>query len=442
MKLAKFAFLIACIVLFANCKKEEVPTTPIPIAEEEIDNPDNSNEEVYFSLEVIGAFFSFPDQWIIIHDSSGNLIDYKSTKDLQFVEFKAAKDSVPENFNVTTLSIDLNESAPYSYHFLSSYTDIKKGSIWYEDFATKATPGQSFDGTFDINIENVPGIERLNVFTPDGRINTIDDSIVVENDQSMTLTLKGVFLHENNDYLINIYDSEGNSKYMKMRPKENDKIKVDYTNFQEFDTYLEKELPKSGQYSLYIAGYLEEDPNYYSTRGLSEFGTSLNWGYATDLSIHGGYIDAFEKFKTDFSVDWEDYSYGYLVNGPKVIDIPILEKPSLEIINDGYKDFKFSTDQNFKRKIENWNYTLKNELGGSKILTEWTIYSSNGDRTEMGEIPTEILEEYEYFNLGDVTLKSLSLYTQSESYDEWLTISKKSLEERKEGVKEYVRFNF
>lgn len=436
MNLARLSVLLLFLVFFTNCNKDD---QPLPQITKEDPSPEPSNNETYFKYTVPSFMFGYSSTWIIIHDSTGSLVDYKSLEGNSVVEFTATKGTAPENFTVTTLRATDNNTQ--AFYFLNSYTDIKKGSIWYEDYFENDTKTVSSEGIFDVQVKNIPGVERLNVSTPNGIINNINENLITESDGSNTLRLNDVLFYENNDYLISIYDTNGNLKYARINPEKSEKLELDYSKFDEFDSYLDVELPKAGEFWIYTAGYLEEKPNYFSSLAFTEFGQSLNRGYSSS-SVYAGYLDFFTKHKTEFSVDFSDYNYGYSVNGPKVEEISILDKPTVEITNDGLQNFEFNTNQNFIRKVEEWFYKAKNETTNLSVLTHWFIYSKIENRSPIGDLPEEILEKHTFLDPAGTSLKSLSLYPQSETYDEWLNINKVTLEEKNDGIKEYLRVKF
>ena len=421
MRLANYCFFIFIFFLIVNCKKEEIPIEIV------------SSEEMYFSYQ-LGNQYTIEDSWLIIHDMEGNLLDYKPFVNRVFLDFSAPKGTIPELLTITLLSVRY-ESSGVSSHYIRTYTDIKKGSSWNNNTNTNSL---RFSGAFNVKVKNVPEVNGVSVFTTDGRLRQIDYTINTESDGSLTLDLPSVSLAKNKEYLISISDYDGNLRYTKLTPTNNFDQLVDYVNFLDYDSYLEMELPLNHTFSTQGA---TENTNYYSEAGFGKNGISYSENNIVNNIAKVGYLDSFEKFKTVLVASIEDYDYGYIFTGGKmdIISLPI--KPSIEIINESGTNFKFSSNSNFVREYSSWT-SDKKISNGETGFTYLHVNSTGENGHKLGPFPDEILEKYPSLTTNNLELILLKLFTKSNSYEEFIETTKKTYEDKRDGVTEYFLLKY
>lgn len=188
MKLLKFLFIFTLCILYINCSKSETPTT---ISDPEIDKGEEDTEpttpqepifETYFSLSVDESKdTSITDDWILIHDFNGNVLDFKSFETGDQFEFEDLNTNLTDQINISFFSFisTANSVLPYDQYTINTFNKIEKGSTWvykeieFPDYYSTST------GDFSVDIENVPSefAGELNFIVSNARINSSYSSI-------------------------------------------------------------------------------------------------------------------------------------------------------------------------------------------------------------------------------------------------------------------------
>ncbi|WP_422082602.1 hypothetical protein [Ulvibacterium sp.] len=437
MRLSRLLFmLLPFVFVFINCSKDETPTPDSDSKEEpKPEEPNGPESEVYFTYNHKDN--SFPEDWIVIHDASGNLLDYRQIDDIPSVDFSISKNNVPNNIAVTLFSARITEDGTNPTYKINTYTNIKTGSIWDKtvDIYEHQPP---IIGHFKLTVNNLPGnyiagATRINVGTSKGFIFE-QPHFTAQGDGKTSVTLLSVPIHENEDCLISIYDQENNHKYMLLQsPLNEGDIVLDYVDFDEYDSYLKFLLPEHNNYFLTTIAYSEENPNYFYKSNFLSWTIRPTW----DNKAIAGYIDSYAKFQTIFNIYLDDYGYSYSRSGSKVESIDIPQKPAFKIIKDQVSDFEFESDKSYLRKTVQWLYrTFETDSRN----TEWNVNSSGGNTHVLGGLPQEIVEKYPTLGLDKMELNEVKLYYNGYSYDEFINIIHSSYTERGEMITEYFNF--
>ncbi|WP_282160056.1 hypothetical protein [Ulvibacterium marinum] len=423
-------------LLFLGCSKDDTPA-PAPDSREEPkqEEPNESESEIYFSYKHTDN--SFPEDWIVIHDASGNLLDYKQIDDIPLVDFSTSKNNVPKEIAVTLFSARITEDGTNPTYKINTYANIKTGSIWDKtvDIYEYQPP---IIGNFKLTVNNIPGnyiagATRINVGTSKGFIFE-QPHFTAQGDGKTSVNLESVPIHENEDYLISIYDQENNHKYIRLRsPLDEGKIVLDYADFNEYDSYLKFLLPEHKNYFLTTIAYSEESPNYFYKSNFLSWTIRSTW----DNHAIAGYVDDYTKFHTLFNVYLDDYGYSYSKSGDKVESINIPQKPAFKIIKDQISDFEFESDKPYIRKTAQWLYRT---FETDPRYTEWNVNSSGGSTHVLGNLPQEIVEKYPTLGLDKIELNEVKLYSNGYSYDEFINIIHSTYDEQDEMVTEYFNF--
>ncbi|MFH6602938.1 hypothetical protein ACEZ3G_05575 [Maribacter algicola] len=412
MKLKHLIVILLSAGLFSHCSKDENSTS-----EPDIEGRTQIEEqklELYFSYFGLGS--SESDNWIIIHDENGKLVDFKKADYGKVLEFTALKDSIPNKISITEFHYFEGYEGNLS-HRLFTYTDIEPGSSLYKPY-NYSIPNNI--GTFDLRIENIPGVYSHNISIEGGPINPKEVNIE-GNLTSNTLVLSEIRLYENEEYVFSIYDKSGNHKYLLLESPVNESDLVfDYSEFKEFDDYFEIPMPPYSSMWLYSYGYAEDDPNY------NFFGQTLSHYQSTDYpdTVRVGYLDKYKKFKTEFNVSLDGFTYNFIKTGNKVENIQVPSKPNYVLRDSSVYDLTFTTD--LKLSSKNSTHTYDN---GENIHTQWSVYSSANSFHKVGKLPEEVVSKYPNLNLDKLNILTVTLftqgYTQQEIFDQLTSKEKK-----------------
>jgi len=425
MRLSLSCVLLGWALLFINCAKDDTLTLdsdsrkeprPEEIKPElgEVNEPDI---QVYFT------YSSYPrdaDNWIIIHDSEGQLVDYKKIEDGGPVEFSAIKDSIPEKISITEFFYSI-DGVNNAFHSLMTYTDINPGSVW-NNFHNP--PQGNLIGKFSLGIENVPGLKSNILSTPRGPLSAVD--LQINGDfNNLTLNLNDIPLYENEDYLLSIYDNSDDHKYIFLtEPKDGLDSIIDYSQFLDYDTYLEIDLPANDFVLLHTYGYADDDPNYFWVGQTFSF----NLDFSSPSTIKAGYLENYKRYRTEFSFRNDGYSYSYTKNGTKIENITIPPQPSFALNDDSVYNLSFTSDIIFKTKNTRHFYSFT-DTEGINSQTTWSIYSCENSEHRVGELPEEVLLGYPAISLENLELQSVNLsaqgFTHQELFDQMTTNERK-----------------
>ncbi len=394
--------LILLFLVVLGCSKNE---TKENISETK------SLQEIYFSLNVGNNYIndSSLGNWIIVHDENGNILDYSKYKNGDKLSFEAPKDSVSDNLRITILNSFYHTSEGQKKFFLETFPNVPKKSIWNFNSSipnTNALLQNPIVGKFNINVNNIPEVKN-HTLTGDNIILTTNTTI----SDSNQLVINNVDLHERNTYFLSILDGNNDLKYTFIKNvKDGDTLNLDYENFQNFDSYLNVNLPPNKYLStpLSVIAY-EKDLNQNSgVYTLNHRYDSSYWNVGLNY-IKIGYLDIFEKYKVDFQLALEGYVYKYRKEGSKTENLIVPEKPNFTYEDSSIYDFSFSIDEDYIRKVNTWKYDSES----STIV--WQIFSDSKANLNFNKLPIEITEAYPEMNIDSMKYKSTSIYTKSKS---------------------------
>lgn len=384
--------------------KIEEPTKP----EEESPGEESSepDTEVYFTYSSYAN--SDSNNWVVVHTPEGDLLDYGRVEDGGPLEFRAHKDSIPEKITVTRLFYNIDPGGN-QYHDLLTYEGLSSGHSWNDVFSS---PQRTIIGTFDLRIENIPGIKGSTLSTNKGALNAADSNIE-GNFVNTKLILTGIPIYQNENYSLSIYDNSGGHKYLPIpNPVDASSSVIDYSEFLEFDDYLEIDLPAFDFALLFTYGYAEENPNYALSGQV--FGNYLEFN--SSGPIRAGYLDNYKNYRTDFSITQGDFSYGFSTN-QRLDEINIPSRPSFTLENSSVYDLDFSTDLNFIAKNTRHRFVLFDD-NQVNTTTRWLVYSASSNNHNIGQLPDEIIMEFPDFNLENLELEAVNLTTKGFSLEE------------------------
>lgn len=395
--------LVLLMFLFLSCSEEnDMLNVDVEEQEQVNDNSDASVEEItYFTYQ------NFQNQglenWIIIHDENGNLIDYKQIIDVGSMDFTIGEDVLSEKLSATKLSFSADEAGNNLYHSLLTYTDLEIGSVW-EDRSN------SFEGNliggFNLQVENISGVENILITTPSGILRTGNPN--ANEFSGNTLQLMDIPFYQEQEYLISIRDSNGLTKYLLLSPENDFDYSYDYDSFQEFDDSYKLELPPNNFNLIFTGGFKTNDANTYWNYG-HRF-TEYIGNEAGEFNL--GYINGYERYRSYFSITREDFTYTLQVIGDKVQDVTIPDRPLFTVENSNIYDFEFSSDLNAITKNTRHESIIIDEQS-RYLSTTWLVYSSGKSSQKIGRLPDEIIEKYPDMVLDTLELKEVSLFTKS-----------------------------
>ncbi len=435
MNILRIAILFAFCTLFINCSKDEhglrqnseqEKPNPKPVETPDpapVETPE-SETEIYFEV-IIGNNIEteFSDNWLIVHNEEGKIVDYKSYEKNDILHFDTLKASVPDKFSVSHLYVGtLTGRADFN---IVSYTEVPKGSSWVigllNPMDTYTAP--EVTGYFDVIISGdfVPP-SMVYISNKEGNGVGNGGSYVNTNSSGDWVYSINRELFESDDYYLTLMSRFGETGYFYLPDVKNgDVYNLDFNMRSEFDSFINMELPVTSQIDIFLRGY-PEAPSMSSSPGYDFYSISrLISGNGILPTFRLGYLgNIFHSYSFYLSAILDDYSYTYYYFGselPRNLVIP--ERPIFNIDNPDIYNFEMSTDLDFRRKFNSWTSASDSE-NPDKRMTYWSVFSASSLVFRMGLLPEEIKQLYPEMDLSSLTYKSSKLYVDSITYDEFL----------------------
>lgn len=401
--MTRFVVLIIFTFLILNCSKSEVPN-PDPTAEEKPEpnpkpeEPNVPEDEVYFSYysDPNDTYSQWNDNWIILHDQGGELLDYRQFAIGDSLEFKESVEMLlsVQTLSVTILNHKLGEAGGH-HHTLSTTTGINKGSVWgwtVSNDTTIPVPHPSGNNIqIGITVNNVPNVHWFDVSSlPQNHL--AGHPFYQETD---VLQVGGVRLYEGIKYILSLRDGNDEIKYQFLElPDPVSNLVLDYSDFLEYDQVIEVLLP---EYKSYVARVSAADNSLnYSSRMLISDESSGN----LPLSIAKlGYINDFDIFLTNLVLHYDDQIiYNRYKIGEALTSINVPEDPQLKAEGSTIYDYSFTTNQNYYRNSSYWTY----EDEEKDIITRYGFGGKSNDGALIGTLPEQVLENFPNLNLDNL----------------------------------------
>lgn len=421
----RLSSLFLFTLFLAGCSKTEekifIENQENPDIEEEPEVLEQVNE-TYFTLNVAPNWLSEDsiDNWIIIHDENGNLLDYSKYKNGDELSFEAINDSVSENLRITTLSYFKYTSEEKRNYYLNTYPNVPKNSIWNLKILSStgdALLENPIIGKFNLKVDNIPGV-KIHTLSVDNRINNQSANIKISesNSQYYQLNINEIDLTERDNYFLSILDGDNNLKYIFFDNIQNgENINLDYQDFKDFDSYLNIDLPPQQYLKLYptVLAYPEYTTQTNAVYTFNHPYDSSYWNLGLDF-IKIGYLNEFKKYEIRFELSLDGYSYNYVKIGSKTNNLSIPEMPNITYKDYSIYDFSFSTNTEYHRKTNTWKYNSDNSS------TTWSIFSDSKSNLNFNHLPEEITNTYPDINIDAMKFNRSELYLIGESQTDFI----------------------
>lgn len=425
----KLFFLFSIFLFFlTSCSNEPDIQHEKPEINGVIEDSENQEllNEVYFTFNIEMEYLD-NDSWIILYDEIGNLLDYKSYNGKDFLEFKKRSDSIPKSITVTLFST--TQSSPSQYAF-SSISQVEVGTKWNiisPEVNTENTDHQISPviGEFELEVSEAKGPDyyQQNLLTncKGYGANTKGYAIFHDENGLSTYKFNPIPIKENeNNYLYSKLDYDLNLKYYwfeNVQP--NDELNVKYSDFSDYDSYLDLPFVENQYFSLNVLAFENDDvlkqkyPNY---TGYILLDIDSNT-YSQSGPVNPGYLDRFNWYRTEIhmyrGIDKPSFHYLNYSDKPE-ISIP---ESDFNITNKSLSNLTFSTNISYVRKE---SYFTTN-FNGVDPITYWRIYSGEDQYPKIGIVPQELLDIYPEIDLDNLEYSNTNLYLDfSYSHEDYL----------------------
>lgn len=424
--------LLFCVMTF-NCSDDDAPMDE-PIVEEQPNiQPEDSGEsnepetEIYFEA-IVGNDFNteISDNWLIIHDEDGNLIDFKPFEKNDTLRFEKPKEKVLDKFTITTFWVGtLTGRAPFT---IRSYPDVPKGSNWVIGILNYVPPSYlepEILGSFDVTVSGKLISPSMRVISNilGSEIGNGAYSISTNNSNGDWVYKKTVDLLEDNDYYLTFMNPLGDAKYYYLQDVKNQSVfDLDYDLLSDFDSYINMELPVTSKIYFRLRGY-KDTPTVITSPGYDFYRINSEIsGQGINPSFELGYLgNTFETYSFYLTAILEDYTYSYNFFGaelPSSIIVP--KRPNFSIDNANIHEFKITTDLDYKRRISSWT-SAQIPSNSDERITNWFVFASPSTTSIIGNLPDEITSNYPEMDVSKLVYESSSIFIEeSANYSEFL----------------------
>jgi hypothetical protein len=365
----------------------------------------------YFTITVDPSYLLGPDDWILVHDADGTLIETHHLKKDETFTLRA--DVIPAELSITILSMS-KEWITLKPTF-NTYGGLKPDQHW----TLKTNYGWGFRGT---------QLGVFTVFIPQNEISpfNIYPSLTDRSASSAeftnvegTVRLRKDIFTDSDDLLLILTDANGEPRY-KFFPNA---LPGEYTysidEFENFEKTAKINFPPSDNVFLTMRGY-EAGQSIRFDRG---YIINHYYNYGTDpltiSSLSTGYLDILQNYKTTFRAIYDDKVLTYESIGNSVIEgLTIEDDFGTLIMNTTFGEFALEGND-----YKWFNATWKNSNNDELLAVTWNIEGPKDVFPKFQPaLPTELLEKYPDLNGLQYDFEEVTIFKSTMEYEGHLSL--------------------
>jgi hypothetical protein len=381
----------------------------------------NSDDEEVITTELYFTFkdnsnTSYTDNWIILHNENGELLDYKEYEQYDYLTFETDSHLLTNKILVSLFYRE--EFTGNVVNIIATTTDVNKGSIWDNHGLDIPEYSDTETGNFNLVINNSPYLIGEILVSNNNLSNVSSSGSGSSIGGVWTYLRPNISLYEENDYFISIRTENFDPKYAFLTDvQDGDDISLDYEHdFMFFDSYLPVNVPANSSYYDFGLKAFEEDQEYRVYDGYSVF-ELFGSDIINPTTLNVGYTDLFDKYITSFYVAFDDhleYSYRRLGSKPSS-GISIPENHTIDVINSTVENFEFSTNFSFETYSSTWFKKEGSSRNDDLLVNRWTITSPYNASHKAGDFPDELIQLYpDLLNISSLGYSGTSFTLNSE----------------------------
>ena len=418
MKFTKLFLLLFVGVFLLNCSKDE-PSAPKP---EEKDESKPSTEKdsaiTFFTLNVESSWFlKGLKSWAIIYNDQNELLGLKLIESEGEILFEEPLEKITEKLTITLVS-QHNDSGE-TFNKLSTFHEIPKGSKWNLKVYRRPPdePRGKIVGEFAVKIDEIP-VDNNNFMIQFSDYFGIQPHSAYSSDNNgLAITTNTISLYENStEQLIFLLDGNNELKYHFITGEKDNTINLSYNEFKTFDKIINIKIPDTDDYRGLVLGYNEEQNiNLYGGYLLNNIYSSIF--RENDINpLQLGFLDRFDKYWIQAGFTYNNYQYAYQSIGEKPTSIIPPSNPLIEITDQNFPSFKFSTNLDYSRKTIIWEY-IEGERQVDYIYSNWSIYSPNSISKSAPDLPDEVIQSLENFDVEKLDYQKSEFFIDFNNYE-------------------------
>jgi hypothetical protein len=382
----KFIFK-SCVVLaicFLGCDENEKMVAPVEVLAISVDN---------------SVITEFTEDWIIIYDDLGNVIEHKSVEGGDDIVVEMIESTPGMTLGVTFMRHFSQDD--YHFYSLDTYLNIEKGeTLKIAEFRTGVSG--EFGGVFQVFVN---GFTSLDQYALSNKFGFSCSSGAYSNAIDLTCQM----FDPDNKYILQLSDNTGDLRYTVLESvKANDSYQVSFDDMQPFDKTIDFVFPQSSDVVLRVMGR-------EAGESLLDNGYDLHspGGSNARTQIKAGYLNSLTNYSTQLTVGYADFEYVYMNQGS--IPQPNIKWPSKAGFNLSSKlihNFSANVSSPFNWRVSSWEHQ---KLSSPTARVLWRIFS-NSESHKLSELPAEILSKHPVLAFENLNHSSTTFYTESEPY--------------------------
>lgn len=402
MKRTAFRLLSLMVLITSGCTKKDVAEPPA------------SKAARILSLHIDGSYStSQTDNWVLVHDVNGKLIDYKPFESGDVLNIETTKDIAENKVHVTFFQFSIING--YHAYDVNSYLYNDLGQEWtLKPNPRLPTPNSIAIGQFKVNVANVPAGSAYQFSNKNKILFGSGTWFAGSNVLSESYQL----FDDGRDCFFYMSNNQGEIRYQFLKNiNNNDVLNLDFSTMNQFDSVVRVTFPPTKKDRIL---YWVNSADTSKADKTSGFLTDCNLSntYNSDNSpiseLRLGYLDTFSIYNTAVNVAYDSINYGYEKFGtrPESITFPLAAKFTL---NDrSVTDFNFVSSQEIQMRKSYWLYIDHTSSQPSSI--NWLVYAPSQRFQKLKDLPAEFAAKYPTFSLDKPQHYSSSFITQGNSY--------------------------
>jgi hypothetical protein len=343
------------------------------------------------------------ENWIIIHDENGALLEYKKFESDEEFGMETTKPVPGTTVGITILKYKVDsDNKRFS---LLSYLNLETGkSITLKPTVFSNNPSGAVTGNFSFTVTDYPSLDHHVLSDKFGT--TCGSS--VNNLAERKLTVNCETTTNTNKYFFQMADASGNLKYKILENvTPGGTYSASYADLSNFDQTVDITFPQTNNLFFAITGR-------ESGQSTNESGFTMNFvlpGQQQRTGIKAGYLNGFSPATLLF-LSYPEFSYYYnnigsLPSG----DITWPSKSDFAVNSESLTAFSSTAPSSFKYRQSNWSY------GSSSpgTIANWSVYSSSKGHAISG-LPAEILTLYPTLKMDGFQYYNTTFFVGTKSY--------------------------
>ncbi|SHG70212.1 hypothetical protein SAMN04488109_1471 [Chryseolinea serpens] len=404
--LRRVAVWSICLSVLTSCGKDDDIVDPV-------------EPKKIFSLSVDASYpATTRDNWVLLHDQNGSLIDFKKYKAGDVLTFETEKEIKD---NKMTVTIFANRENAINYR-IKSFANIPTGEVWTLKGPTPEYPFvfPTGIGQFDIIVNDIPADKKVRVAE-----NSCTASFMLGSSADKTV-IKSPLLSTTpyyTPYYMTTVESERDEhpKYKVIaNPKDKDTYEFSYAEMSEFERILPVSFSDAGSFYARICGF-GEDQSYIPGNVSGCCHSYDNSALPKETSMHLAFTSAFPKYQTSVYMNTGNYLFIYDQQGPMPESIRVPQNAKYGSVNKSVHHYTYTYDQPFDRLDYAAVYHDPNR---ADVNISWTIYTGK-ECPVIQELPEGLIVEYPSINFSyfsDVSPEFIS----GESHEDMVALNFKA----------------